>query len=113
MPGLHYCGVTGTGSPTWNAPPGARLTLTLILQGHIRPFRNGRMGEMHLYELPWPKDVLLDLGSAQVRLRVTLSYYIEPNPGRRGWRQRYRYPSHGLRFDVKGPWNRSTSSESG
>lgn len=76
-------------------------SLTLIVQGHLRPFRDGRMGEMHLHYLPWPREVLHDLGHAPVRMRVTLSYFIEPNPGRRGWRQRYRYPSHGLRFDVK------------
>ena len=34
---------------------------------------------------------------------VTLSYFIEPNPSRRGHRSRYRYESHGLRFDVKRP----------
>ena len=34
-------------------------------------------------------------------LRVTLSYFVEPNPARRGWRTRHGYASHGLRFDVK------------
>jgi hypothetical protein len=38
-----------------------------------------------------------------VRLRITLSYFVEPNPGRRGWKKRHRYASHGLRFEVKGP----------
>ena len=47
--------------------------------------------------------MLLDLGAAPVRLRITLSYFIEPNPGRRGWKNRHRYASHGLRFDVKEP----------
>ena len=28
-------------------------------------------------------------------------YFIEPNPGERGWAYRHRYPSHGLRFKVK------------
>ncbi len=46
--------------------------------------------------------MLEGLGAASARLRVTLSYFIEPNPGRRGWKRRYRYASHGLRFDVKG-----------
>ena len=36
-------------------------------------------------------------------MRVTLSYFIEPNPSQRGFRSRYRYESHGLRFDVKRP----------
>ena len=78
-------------------------SLTLIAQGTIHPFAEGKMGEMHFFELPWPTDVLLSLGPARVRLRVTLSYFIEPNPGRRGWKNRHRYASHGLRFDVKRP----------
>lgn len=36
-------------------------------------------------------------------MRVTLSYFIEPNPSQQGVRSRYRYESHGLRFDVKRP----------
>jgi len=78
-------------------------SLTLIAQNSIRPFVDGKMREMHLFELPWPIEVLQSLGEASVRLRVTLSYFIEPNPGRRGWKRRHRYASHGLRFDVKGP----------
>ncbi|MFZ2406429.1 MAG: hypothetical protein WAW41_14940, partial [Methylobacter sp.] len=31
------------------------------------------------------------------------SYFIEPNPGRRGYRQRFSYQSHGLRFEVIRP----------
>lgn len=31
---------------------------------------------------------------------ITLSYFIEPSPGERGWKDRYRYASHGLRFDI-------------
>jgi len=78
--------------------------LTLVVQDAIRPFDGeGRMREMHLHDLPWPTEVLADLGDAPVRLRVTLSYFIEPNPGRRGWVRRYSYASHGLRFDVRRP----------
>jgi hypothetical protein len=36
-------------------------------------------------------------------MRVTLSYFIEPSPGRRGWTNKHRYQSHGLRFEVKHP----------
>ncbi len=77
--------------------------LTLIAQDSIRPFARGKMREMHLFELPWPREVLQSLGETSVRLRVTLSYFVEPNPGRRGWKRRHRYASHGLRFEVKGP----------
>jgi hypothetical protein len=75
--------------------------LTIVSQSVIHPYDNTKTREMHLHQLPWPKDVLQDLGEAQVTLRVTLSYFIEPNPARRGWRARHRYASHGLRFDVK------------
>ncbi len=33
-------------------------------------------------------------------MRITLSFFIEPGPGEIGWRNRYRYASHGLRFDL-------------
>ncbi|MCZ7586278.1 MAG: S8 family peptidase [Deltaproteobacteria bacterium] len=79
----------------------ANDALTLVVQSSIRPFAEGRMNEMHTHELPWPKYVLSELGQTTVQLRVTLSYFIEPNPGRRGWKTRHRYASHGLRFDVK------------
>lgn len=81
----------------------ANDALTLVAQSSIRPFAKGKMGELHFFDLPWPRDVLAELGATPVRLRVTLSYFIEPNPGRRGWKKRHRYASHGLRFDVKGP----------
>ncbi len=78
--------------------------LTLVAQDVIHPYDGqGRMREMNLHVLPWPIDVLADLGSAEVRLRVTFSYFIEPNPARRGWQRRYRYASHGMRFDVRRP----------
>ena len=59
----------------------ANDALTLVAQATIQPFFNGKMNEMHLHELPWPKNVLEQLGQTPVRLRVTLSYFIEPNPG--------------------------------
>ena len=79
----------------------ANDALTLISQSVIHPYANGKTREMHLHELPWPTQVLEELGEGEVALRVTLSYFVEPNPARRGWRARHRYASHGLRFDVK------------
>ncbi len=80
----------------------AKDSLTLIAQSTIRPFDDGGLNEMNVHALPWPKEVLEQLGEASVRMRVTLSYFIDPNPGRRGWRKKHSYQSHGLRFDVKG-----------
>jgi hypothetical protein len=59
---------------------------------------------MNLHRLPWPLTELETLGEIQVDMRVTLSYFVEPNPSERGFRSRYRYESHGLRFDVKRPY---------
>jgi hypothetical protein len=81
----------------------AANALTLVLQDTIHPFRSGALREMHTHELPWPVQELADLGSSQVRLRATLSYFVEPHPTRRGWKRRYRYASHGLRFELKRP----------
>lgn len=82
-------------------------SLTLIAQNHLQPYHvqggRARTNEMHLYELPWPKDVLLTYADMDVEMRVTLSYFIEPGPGEIGWRDRYRYPSHGFRFDINSP----------
>lgn len=63
------------------------------------------MREMHLHNFPWPKDALVSLGKTPVEIRVTLSYFIEPSPGiiERGAGGRYKYESHGLRFEVKRP----------
>jgi len=77
--------------------------VTLVAQDVIRPFDDGRMREIQFHDLPWPRDALAALGDAAVRVRVTLSYFIEPNPGRRGWQTKHRYQSHGLRFEVRGP----------
>lgn len=78
--------------------------VNLIVQGELQPYikRDGRaqMNEMHLHQIPWPSEVLQSLGETEVEMRVTLSYFIEPGPGEKGWKDRYRYPSCGLRFDV-------------
>ena len=54
-----------------------------------------------LYRLPWPKDLLQAHGATDVKLRVTLSYFIEPNPGSRMVTSKYRYAGCNLRFLVQ------------
>ncbi|MFA5821665.1 MAG: S8 family peptidase [Thermodesulfovibrionales bacterium] len=102
---LRYCGfgVPDLKKAMWSASN----SLTLIVQDLLQPFEKYKDGvktcDMHLHELPWPIEVLHELGETTVEMRVTLSYFIEPNPARRGWIRRHRYASHGLRFDVKTP----------
>jgi hypothetical protein len=100
---LRYCGY---GVPDFRrASWSASNELTLIAQDDLQPFEKRgsdyKSKELNIHTLPWPADVLRDLGDTEVELRVTLSYFVEPNPARRGWRGRYRYASHGLRFEVK------------
>jgi len=103
---IRHCGF---GAPSlekalWSADN----RLTLIAQEAFQPFIHKEKGgnavfkDMHLYKLPWPVEELQQLGEVEVELRVTLSYFIEPNPSERGHKVRHRYASHGLRFDVRG-----------
>jgi hypothetical protein len=83
-------------------------SLTMVVEAHLHPYqREGSkqptLRDMNLHRLPWPLAELEALGETPVEMRVTLSYFIEPNPSERGFRSRYRYESHGLRFDVKRP----------
>lgn len=84
----------------------ASNSLVLIAENEIQPYQK-KLGaddastkEMHIYELPWPKEELLKLGATNVKLKVTLSYFIEPAPLGCGTNSKYRYSSYGLRFDV-------------
>lgn len=88
----------------------ANNSLTLIAQNSLQPFDRRETGsgyrtrDMHMHELPWPMDALLRLpDNTSISMRVTLSYFVEPGPGEIGWKDRYRYPSHGLRFDLNSP----------
>jgi len=84
-------------------------SLTLIAEDTIQPFfKDGssiKTNIMNLYELPWPKEALEDLGSQEVEMRITLSYFIEPAPTEMAVNSfnRYNYPSHGLRFEINHP----------
>ena len=101
----------GYGVPNFeSALESASNSLTLIVEQEIQPFqkKDGQSGyetkEMHLIDLPWPIEALSELpGETEVIVNITLSYFIEPGPGEIGWRDKYRYRSHGLDFDLIGP----------
>lgn len=83
-------------------------SLTLVAERSITPFRKDgsayKTNEMHLHSLPWPKAALQALPpAARATVRVTLSYFTEPNPSERGWKTRYRYQGYGLRFALNRP----------
>ena len=104
--------ICGYGIPNRSVALSSRQdSLTLIAEQTIQPFylRDGKTSDskakdMHLFELPWPTEALRDLpDDTPVIINVTLSYFIEPGPGEIGWRDKYRYRSHGLDFNLKRP----------
>lgn len=103
---VRHCGF---GEPSLDkAMWSADNSLTMICEEFLHPFKREKgkepqLRDMNLHRLPWPLAELEALGETQVEMRVTLSYFIEPNPSARGVTSRYRYESHGLRFDVKRP----------
>lgn len=86
----------------------ANNSVTLIVEDKIQPFikeesKEAKVNEMNLHEIPWAKDVLLGLGELEVEMRITLSYFIEPNPNSKGYKNKHRYASHQLRFVTMKP----------
>lgn len=88
----------------------ANHALTMIAEGEIQPFFKPegssvpKSKDINYHRLPWPADILTGLPlNTPVTMRITLSYFVEPSPGERGWDKRYGYASHGLRFKVIRP----------
>jgi hypothetical protein len=81
--------------------------VTMVIESDLQPYvlegSRIKSRDMMLHDLPWPTDALNALGETTVEMRVTLSYFVEPNPGERGWTKRHRYAGHGLRFATKRP----------
>jgi hypothetical protein len=80
--------------------------VTLIAQARIQPFVAGQNGgpvfnEMHFYDLPWPKAALEKIENGIVTMKVTLSYFVEPNLSGRAATRPDTYRSFGLRFAMK------------
>lgn len=102
---IRHCG--------WGVPDHSQAlwslsnSLTLIAEDRLHPYvklkSDVKTRDMNLHALPWPKKQLEELQNTRVKMRVTLSYFIEPNPSARGVSSKYHYPSHRLRFDVKRP----------
>jgi hypothetical protein len=86
-------------------------SLTLVSQQQFQLYKedgNKRIPQMMEFDLPWPTQILREeLGKKIVRMRITLSYFVSPKAGNRGYEYKnkniYRYQSFGLRFDLKRP----------
>lgn len=85
----------------------SRNDVTLIAQAEIQPFalnedRSGAVfNEMHFYKLPWPRLALQALENEIVTMKVTLSYFMEPNLSGKAATRPDTYRSYGLRFAMK------------
>lgn len=81
--------------------------VTLLVESDIQPYAIGADGrtavfnEVHFYSLPWPRSTLEALENASVTMKVTLSYFIEPNLTGRAATRPDTYRSFGLRFAMK------------
>jgi hypothetical protein len=93
----------GYGVPNFERANGSALNhLALFAQAEIQPFKmeGGRQfNTCHYYRLPIPADMIEELENEPVEMKVTLSYFIDPNPGLAANVDPQRYQSHGLRFD--------------
>lgn len=80
---------------------------TFFTEGHIQPYKGeageASLNECHLVTLPWPKALFAGSPDTTFSLRITLSYFIQPNPGTRSWDngKKYKYASHLLGFTPK------------
>jgi subtilisin family serine protease len=95
----------GYGVPDLNkAKYSAENSLSIIAERTLKPFKyeesRVKTNIFHLFDLPWPTDILSDLAELDVKLIVTLSYFIEPNPGNKRYADDQSYKSHGLRFKM-------------
>jgi hypothetical protein len=95
----------GYGVPDFDRANASALNhLALLAQAEIQPFKlegQRKFNECHYYALPIPADMLENLENEVVELKVTLSYFIDPNPGLSANVDAQRYQSYGLRFDLQ------------
>ncbi len=82
----------------------ANNSLSLIAERTLKPYKKDRSEikteDFHLFDLPWPVQVLQELLGTPVKLKITLSYFIEPNPGNKKYELAASYRSCGLRFKI-------------
>jgi hypothetical protein len=104
---INLVRICGFGVPNLTrAMTSVQNDFTMIIEDSLQPYKIikniRRNNEIKFYSFPFPQKELLELGETEIEMRVTLSYFIEPNPSSRG-RTHHSYKSHGLRFDVKNP----------
>jgi hypothetical protein len=98
----------GFGEPdAGRAERSSEQAVTLLREDELHPYDgtagNATLKDCHIHQLGLPKDLLRDQLEAVCTLRVTLSYFIPPNPSsnNRIGGSRYRYAGGLLRFRVR------------
>ena len=97
----------GYGIPSFDrALASANSDLALVAQSTMNPFKRVtgegvKFAEAHHYDIPWPVSELERLENTEVKLKITLSYFVEPSPGQIAPVSPERYRSAGLRFAIK------------
>ena len=96
----------------WGIPDEERVfwsadnALTLIVEDELRPYKREvgagvTLKEMKSFRLPWPDRALAAIGSQEVEMRCTLSYFVQPDLHSAGLERWQLYPSHRLQFDFQ------------
>jgi hypothetical protein len=106
---LNLLRIVGYGVPNIQKAISCKTNyLTFIAEEIIQPYKKEKSKEpetyeVHYYDFPWPKEILESIENTEVTLKVTLSYFIEPNPGERGNENKYSYQSAALKFALINP----------
>ncbi len=104
---LHTCGY-GVPNPN-KAKLSSDSYVTFIAEDDIQPFTlsenssEPKFSKLNIYKLPWPETILQEMNDVNVKLKITLSYYIDPCPGAKGRLTKYSYQSVRLYFEVNRP----------
>lgn len=85
--------------------------VVLVVEKEIEPFTLKKDGnivfnEMHVHEIPMPEilyNLVQNKPQTNAKLKVTLSYFVEPNPSTKILSNKYYYRSVGFTFKVKSP----------
>ena len=104
----HHIRKYGHGVPSLDrALYSMKNDLTMVIEDSIVPFKMGKanptFNQIKLYDLPWPVESLQSIGESDAELKLTLSYFIEPNPGKPIISRKRTYQSFGLQFEIKRP----------
>jgi hypothetical protein len=95
---------TGHGAIDWERSASSSATRpVMVYEGNLQPkiidIDKSSRRQVVYVQLPFPDELLADLGSESAELHVTLSYFVEPSESER----RSKYAGVRLRWDMQGP----------